>query len=214
MNLTNNPTLSNQLQNEFINAICNNLKIEVDIYTIKAIKELTKHIQADKYTLFLVEIFKTNSNFKKPMQIIAEVSENFKENKKAELFADIENKAKKLVIKVRNAFLSLEKIAHNQNKSLGHFLQELKELNFTSFKSAGLNLFTDKEIIALLEVESFNSWLQAFLGAINYSLDDLETKLILDMRNKRTKFYFDNKSDLVALEDKAIIKTLEMKQGA
>ncbi len=188
------PQIKEQLQKEFIQSICQTLKIDSPtLYTIGTIKDLTKFLQPEQYTEFLVSMFKRNNQYKKPMDILAEVVQEFNKEGKNELFLDIEEKAKALIKKVNSAFLSLEKLAHEKEQSLSVFLKNIKDLSFTSFRTNNKCIFTDKEIITLLEVDSFENWLSAFMGYISYSLDDLETKLILQMRTNRTKFYFEKK---------------------
>ena len=205
LTLTND--LVNKLQKEFINTICNNLKIDADLYTVKAIKEFIHFIPHDEYTLFLVEIFKTNSNYKKPMQVLAEVSEKFKAKLKAKVCDDVEEKAVSLVIRVSKTFSDLQKIANNNNTTPGELIQN-NLLTFSKVLNKSKEpYFTNKECQVLTEVETFERWFHYFQNADIYIL---ENRLILAMRENRTKFYLGTKEDL-ALEDKTIIKKLEIK---
>ena len=117
LSTNNHPTLNEQLEKEFIKAIANNLKIELDIFTVKAIKELTSFLSSDDYTKFLLELMKANHNYKKPLQVLAEVSDNWKKNKINSFCDDVQEKAIKLIIKVNKTFSDLQKIGWQLNQS-------------------------------------------------------------------------------------------------
>lgn len=195
------PALNQALEKEFISSICNNLKIEADIYTVKAIKEFIAHILQKDYTRFIVELFKIDSSYKKPMQLIAELAEKFKEETKQELFKDVEEKSIKLVAKVIKTFSDLQKIAWQQD-SLSVVLIEKHKLNFTKFKDKqGNQYFTEKEIKTLLEVADFQKWFYYFENADIYQL---EARLIINAKAKRTEYYFKSK-----VEENSTIKKLQ-----